>query len=121
MDLSDEYLEQSGMKRFIGPGNRSVYQANGCSECSHTGYSGRTSIHELFTLDEEMHDVIMSGADATLLHAAARRQGMVTLYEDGLRKVVAGVTSLEEVLRVTQDQTDVLLDDASQSEISVVA
>jgi general secretion pathway protein E len=48
----------------------------------------------------------MSGADATLLHAAARRQGMVTLYEDGLRKVVQGLTSIEEVLRVTQDQND---------------
>ena len=48
----------------------------------------------------------MSGADATLLHAAARRQGMVTLYEDGLRKVVSGVTSLEEVMRVTQDQSE---------------
>ncbi len=69
-------------------------------------YSGRAAIHELFALDEEMHRVIMSGADATLLHAAARRQGMITLYEDGLRKVVEGVTSLEEVMRVTQDQSD---------------
>jgi general secretion pathway protein E len=47
----------------------------------------------------------MGGADATTLHAAARRQGMITLYEDGLRKVVAGQTSLEEVMRVTQDQS----------------
>ncbi len=71
-----------------------------------TGYSGRTSIHELFALDEEMHRVIMTGADATVLHAAARRQGMITLYEDGLRKVAAGQTSMEEVLRVTQDQSE---------------
>ena len=83
-----------------------VYQAEGCAACKHTGYSGRTGIHELFVLDEEMHRVIMSGADATLLHAAAKRQGMVTLYEDGLRKVVQGVTSMEEVLRVTQDQSE---------------
>jgi len=52
-----------------------------------------------------MHKVIMDGADATTLHAAARRQGMITLYEDGLRKVVQGETSVEEVLRVTQDQS----------------
>ena len=65
-----------------------------------------TGIHELFVLDAEMHRVIMSGADATLLHAAARRQGMVTLYEDGLRKVVRGETSMEELLRVTQDQSE---------------
>ena len=68
-------------------------------------YVGRTSIHELFLLDEEMHRVIMEGADATTLHGAARRQGMITLYEDGLRKVVEGQTSLEEVMRVTQDQS----------------
>ena len=71
-----------------------------------TGYSGRTGIHELFVLDDEMHRVIMAGADATVLHAAARRQGMTTLYEDGLRKVVQGVTSMEEVLRVTRDQSE---------------
>ena len=53
-----------------------------------------------------MHRVIMSGADATVLHAAARQQGMTTLYEDGLRKVVQGVTSMEEVLRVTRDQSE---------------
>jgi general secretion pathway protein E len=52
-----------------------------------------------------MHRVIMEGADATILHSAARRQGMITLYEDGLRKVVQGQTSLEEVMRVTQDQS----------------
>ena len=54
----------------------------------------------------DRRSIIMSGADATLLHAAARRQGMITLYEDGLRKVVRGETSLEEVLRVTQDQSE---------------
>ena len=53
-----------------------------------------------------MHRVVMSGADATSLHAAARRQGMITLYEDGLRKVASGQTSMEEVLRVTQDQSE---------------
>jgi general secretion pathway protein E len=71
-----------------------------------TGYSGRTGIHELFMLDDEMHRVIMSGADATKLHIAARDQGMTTLYEDGLRKVVQGITSMEEVLRVTRDQSE---------------
>ena len=48
-----------------------------------------------------MHRVIMEGADATTLHITARRQGMITLYEDGLRKVVQGLTSLEEVMRIT--------------------
>ncbi|QFU76712.1 type II secretion system protein GspE [Halioglobus maricola] len=104
--LSSEAAAASGITPFLEPGQRSIYQATGCEHCMHTGYSGRTSIHELFPLDDEMHRVIMTGADATTLHAAARRQGMYTLYEDGLRKVAAGLTSMEEVLRVTQDQSD---------------
>ena len=55
-------------------------------------------------MDDEAHRAILSGADATTLHNVARQGGMLTLYEDGLRKVAAGVTSLEEVMRVTQDQ-----------------
>ncbi len=106
VELSDEAIRRYGMRSFLPPGQTTVYQAKGCEHCLNSGYAGRTSIHELFVLDEAMHGVIMSGADATLLHAAARKQGMITLYEDGLRKVVEGKTSLEEILRVTQDQTE---------------
>ncbi|MEH6568957.1 MAG: ATPase, T2SS/T4P/T4SS family [Halioglobus sp.] len=109
VELSDEDIDQCGLRPFMTVDSNTVYQAKGCDECMHTGYSGRAAIHELFALDDEMHRVIMSGADATLLHAAARRQGMITLYEDGLRKVVQGVTSLEEVMRVTQDQSELAL------------
>jgi len=103
VELSAADIAHSGLGRFI-KGSNIVYQATGCDACSGTGYSGRIAIHELFPLDEEMHRVILSGADATVLHAAARQQGMITLYEDGLRKVVQGITSLQEVMRVTQDQ-----------------
>ncbi len=106
VELAPDYLQQTGLARFMPAGSHTAYRAEGCAACMQTGYSGRTGIHELFVLDDEMHRVIMSGADATLLHAAARRQGMVTLYEDGLRKVAAGITSMEEVLRVTQDQSE---------------
>ncbi len=105
VDLSEVAIRKYNLQRFLDEGQRTVFQAKGCDHCGHTGYVGRTSIHELFLLDEEMHRVIMEGADATLLHSAARRQGMITLYEDGLRKVVQGQTSLEEVMRVTQDQS----------------
>jgi general secretion pathway protein E len=101
-----DYIEQTGLRLWVKEDSMQLYRAVGCAACNHTGYSGRTGIHELFVLDEEMHRVIMSGADATLLHGAAKRQGMVTLYEDGLRKVVQGVSSMEELLRVTQDQSD---------------
>lgn len=105
IELSDVAIRQHNLGRFLPEGQRTVYQATGCSVCGHTGYIGRTAIHELFPLDDDMHQVIMEGADATTLHNTARRQGMITLYEDGLRKVVRGETSIEEVMRVTQDQS----------------
>jgi general secretion pathway protein E len=106
VELSAEAVQRYGLAPFVSTATPMVYQARGCAHCLESGYSGRTAIHELFCLDDAMHRVIMSGADATLLHAAARRQGMITLYEDGLRKVVRGETSLEEVMRVTQDQSE---------------
>ena len=105
-EVGRDYIVQTGLRRFVSGDTCTLFRHAGCAACNHTGYAGRTGIHELFVLDAEMHRVIMSGADATLLHAAARRQGMVTLYEDGLRKVVQGLTSIEEVLRVTQDQSE---------------
>jgi len=104
LDAAD--IQQTGLRAFVDGDACTVYQAAGCGACMQTGYSGRTAIHELFVLDDEMHRVIMEGADATTLHTAARERGMRTLYEDGLRKVVQGITSLEEVLRVTRDQRE---------------
>ncbi len=106
VELSPETRQRSGIAPFMPQGQNTVYRAEGCEHCMHTGYRGRTSIHELFALDETMQRIVMGGADAGALHSAARRQGMYTLYEDGLRKVAAGQTSLEEVLRVTQDQSE---------------
>ncbi|MFV8818310.1 GspE/PulE family protein [Haliea sp. E17] len=106
VELAPEAMQRIGIAPFMPAGRSTVYRAEGCEHCMHTGYRGRTSIHELFALDETMQRVVMGGADAGVLHGAARRQGMITLFEDGLRKVAAGQTSLEEVLRVTQDQSE---------------
>ena len=109
-------IEQTGLRRYVDADSCTVYRAVGCEHCMETGYSGRTGIHELFVLDDEIHQVIMAGADATRLHAAARDLGMTTLYEDGLRKVLQGVTSMDEVLRVTRDQRE---DETSGAEAPV--
>ena len=101
-----DVLEGHGLGRFLKGEDAVIYEAVGCEHCKHTGFSGRTGIHELFVLDQQMHEAIVDGADATTLHARARQNGMFTLFEDGLRKVAAGTTSLEEVLRVTLDQQD---------------
>lgn len=95
---------KTGLNRFWD-GQSPLFHAVGCPLCKHTGYLGRTSIHELFIMDENAHRAILGGVDANGLHQIAREAGMLTLYEDGLRKVAAGQTSLEEVLRVTQDQS----------------
>ena len=103
-ELPAATMERTGLARFMAEGARAVFVPRGCPQCKGTGYLGRTSIHELFMMDEAAHQAILSGADATTLNAVARRSGMESLYEDGLRKVAAGVTSLAELLRVTQDQ-----------------
>ncbi|MEM6773421.1 MAG: ATPase, T2SS/T4P/T4SS family [Pseudomonadota bacterium] len=118
VELSDTAIAQYGLKRFLPAGERRVYEADGCEHCLGSGYAGRTAIHELFFLDDSIRRTIQSGADAAGLHAAARAQGMITLYEDGLRKVAAGVSSLEEVLRVTQDQSE---EDAALAEAAPVS
>jgi len=83
-----------------------MYVARGCPQCRDTGYLGRTGIHELLVLDDPLRRAILDGADATQLHSLGVKAGMLTLYEDGLRKVAKGVTSLEELLRVTQESGD---------------
>ena len=101
----EELLQSSGLGRYLEKG-KPVYRAAGCSQCRDTGYSGRTGIHELMVLDEKLRKAIIEGRDAAALQALAASGGMLSLYQDGLRKVAAGATSLEELLRVTQDQSD---------------
>jgi len=87
-------------------GTRPLYKSVGCSHCRQSGYSGRTGVHELLVIDDAMRRSILDGKDASSLHQQAMNAGMHTLYQDGLRKVVDGVTTLDELLRVTEDQTD---------------
>lgn len=75
--------------------------APGCDVCSHTGYKGRICVVEMVTIDFEMRDLILNKASSTKMIEAARRKGMLTMREDGVLKVLKGITSLEEVHRVT--------------------
>lgn len=101
----DAVLRTSGLQRFF-QADQVIYRAVGCDHCRGSGYSGRTGVHELLVLDDALRRSILDGADAGTLHGQAQAAGMLTLYEDGLRKVAAGQTSLDEVLRVTEDQSD---------------
>jgi general secretion pathway protein E len=75
----------------------------GCEHCAHTGYAGRTGIFELLVVDDHLRSLIHRQAPEAELSAAAQAQGMTLMRADGERLVAAGVTSREELLRVTRD------------------
>jgi type II secretory ATPase GspE/PulE/Tfp pilus assembly ATPase PilB-like protein len=76
-----------------------VYEATGCTRCFGTGYLGRMGLFEVLALDEEMGDLIDEGAPVRDLRAAARASGVESVREDGVRKVLAGETSMAELVR----------------------
>jgi general secretion pathway protein E len=79
-----------------------VYRGRGCEECRNTGYRGRTGIHEFMIMDDEIKRLVLKTSDASALRRHAQTGGMTTLLQDGAAKVLAGVTSIEEVFRVAQ-------------------
>ena len=79
-----------------------VYRAKGCEACFQTGYLGRSAIYELLMLDDEVRQMLMKNSDASMIKALAVKKGMRTLRQDGADKVLAGITSVDEVVRVTQ-------------------
>lgn len=83
-----------------------LYRGTGCAACSTTGYKGRKGIFELFAINDEIRNMIYRRAPTVELRQKARELGMRTLREDGLRKAVAGITTLEEVFRVTMGDSD---------------
>ncbi len=78
-----------------------IYRAKGCDKCSHTGYKGRMVFPEVLMMDDELRRLMSKGANYTEFRDAARKNGMATLFESGIKKVEAGITSLEEVYGVT--------------------
>jgi general secretion pathway protein E len=81
-----------------------VYRAKGCEACFHTGYLGRKAIYELLIVDDHIRQLIMKNTDAATLKAAAMQYGMRTLRQDGANNVLKGITSVDEVVRVTQKE-----------------
>ncbi|HEY9014295.1 MAG TPA: response regulator, partial [Gemmatimonadales bacterium] len=86
--------------RFVTPGV-TLYQAVGCSECSMTGYRGRFSVVEVMTMTPELERRVADGATAEKIAEAARAAGMRSLWQSGLRHVLAGESTFEELMRVT--------------------
>lgn len=82
------------------------FRPKGCDKCAQTGFSGRRGIYELLVMDDIVGPLVLKGADAQTIKRAAIEQGMDTLRDDGARKVIAGLTSVEEILVATQDDVE---------------
>jgi len=95
-------LEELGLGSLADHTDCKFYVGTGCDRCFKTGYRGRTGIYELMLINEEVQDLIYTRATAGTIKKIALRAGMQTLRMDGARKILAGITTVAEVLRVTQ-------------------
>jgi general secretion pathway protein E len=98
-----EVVEQMNLRRYMPEGDIIVYKPVGCPECAGTGYWGRICIIEMLTMTDNLRSLIMRHSTAGDLRAAAIMEGMETMFENGMRKSLAGLTTIEEVLRVTRE------------------
>lgn len=98
-----EVVRELRLERFGNGGTIRLWRPQGCPSCNGIGYRGRAAIVELLTMSDNTRGLVLKHADAGDIEQAARQEGMHTMFEDGLRKAVAGQTTVEEVMRVTQE------------------
>ena len=86
-----------------GYGAEKSFRGKGCDKCRKTGYSGRLGIFELLVMDDSLKDIVTRNPDVTNLRKLCRERGLVTLRQDGFEKVKAGRTTIDEIIRVTEN------------------
>ena len=101
-DPSEEELKLVGLNRKRLNGKK-LHQAKGCRECRNTGYLGRTGIFELIPMTRKVRALIYDNANEDEIRSCAMKEGMVSMRESGLRKILDGTTTIQEVLRITMD------------------
>jgi len=99
-----EVVEEMQLQRYTDANPVLLYRAVGCAECGNTGYSGRVSIVELLVMSDAIRGMVMRHVTSGEVRQQAIAEGMQTMYENGLSKAVAGITTIEEVLRVTREE-----------------
>jgi general secretion pathway protein E len=97
----DESLDNLGLDKSVLQ-NNTFYRKKGCNLCMQTGFRGRSAIFEIMIVDDEIKKMVLKTSDANQINELAVRQGMITLQKDGIDKVLSGITTTEEVLRVTR-------------------
>jgi general secretion pathway protein E len=95
--------DDSFFKNYGLPKKRKYYIGKGCPECMETGFKNRTGIFELLIVDPDIRNLVKTGADSVTIKEKAVEKGMTTLFEDGLQKIRAGITTIDEVMRVSQE------------------
>lgn len=95
-DEMREFLELQGLGASI------LFEGKGCDRCRKTGYGGRLGIYEMLVMDDTLRDMVTRNPDVTALRKYCRERGLVTLREDGLQKVMKGLTTVDEIMRVTE-------------------
>ena len=83
--------------------NKKIFYGAGCEKCNSTGYFGRTGIYEILIMTENIRDLLLKSASASEIKNKAIEEGMTTMLEDGIKKTLEGVTTIEEILRVTHE------------------
>lgn len=106
-DCKEAYTPEGPLLKAIGltkaqVQNHTIYRSRGCESCFQTGYSGRLGIFEIMHITDRMQNLILQNFDAFQIKKLAVEEGMITLRGDGIDKILQGVTTIEEVLRVTQ-------------------
>jgi type IV pilus assembly protein PilB len=104
-ELNPQALVEMGMTPEEAKSTKG-YKGKGCERCSGTGYKGRIALYEVMPLGEDLKELILEGGSSGELKRAAREAGMKTLRESGLHKIREGITTAEEVLRVTAADDD---------------
>jgi len=99
LNLSEDLIE----KFFEGKEKIRCYRGKGCPSCVNTGYAGRSGIFEVLEMEDNIQNLIMQKANADQIQVQAIKNGMTTLLEDGVKKVISGITTIEEVIRVTRE------------------
>jgi general secretion pathway protein E len=98
-----ELVLQLGLRRYANGADITLFRSKGCAECHGTGFFGRTSIFETLAVSDSIRRMILRHSESHELQRVACQEGMRTMYDDGMSKAVAGITTIEEVLQVTRD------------------
>jgi len=97
-------LPPATKEKFQLPDPLFIYEAKGCEKCNNTGYADRAGLYEVLSMNDEIAELVLKSPSEHLLFLAAQKQGMITMEQEGILKVIAGETTIEEVARVTTER-----------------